>query len=86
MAAAVFIATLAINVVVTLDDPFVLLSDAMAGTTTTSTTSTTTSPPSYACMKTITYGGISALRKCSTCGWNFFCNGSGLSTCTPAQP
>ena len=42
VAAAVFIATLAINVAITLDDPFVLLSDAMAETTTTTTTTTTT--------------------------------------------
>jgi len=41
-AAAIFVATLAINIAVTLDDPFVLLSNAMADETTTTTTTTAT--------------------------------------------
>ena len=44
VAAAVFVATLAINIAITMDDPFVLLSNAMAETTTTTTTTTTTDP------------------------------------------
>jgi len=43
VAAAVFVATLTTNVVVTSNDPFVLLSDAMADTTTNSTIVNTTS-------------------------------------------
>jgi len=68
VAAAIFVATLAINIAITMDDPFVLLSNAMADTTSATTNTIDTSNTSNQKLRTVFVGTASGWKLSAALG------------------